>query len=56
MNDSHHRDLSPGQHLDQAIAQANQLIETRPTQYSAAWLAQSSQVGDLSVLLLALRD
>jgi hypothetical protein len=44
-------------HLSEALAHARNLVEPRPAPgYTADWSARAAHVGDLSVLLLALRS
>jgi hypothetical protein len=44
-----------GRHLKAALEQASRLSEPG-TDRTASWAAQAAHVGDMSVLLLALRD
>ncbi|MGA2013556.1 MAG: hypothetical protein ABSH51_23900 [Solirubrobacteraceae bacterium] len=56
MSNPAHTEQLAGHHLRLAIEDAGRLVDARPTHYTAAWSAKAAQVGDLSVLLLALRD
>lgn len=50
------QNLHAGRHLQDAIEHATRLSEPRADRaFSPSWTAQAAQVGDLSVLLLALR-
>jgi hypothetical protein len=40
---------------ENAIEHASRLAEPRPTTFTPEWSAQAAHVGDMSVLLLALR-
>jgi hypothetical protein len=49
-------DTHAGRHLKTALEHAGRLAEPGAAQpFTPAWSAQAAQVGDLSVLLLALR-
>jgi hypothetical protein len=50
-NEKHH----PGRHLKEALAHADRLSRAGAAQrFTPSWSAQAAQVGDMSVLLLAL--
>jgi hypothetical protein len=56
MHNPQHPTSTAAHHLQRALEHAKRLSEERPESFTPAWSAQAAQVGDLSVLLLALRS
>ena len=54
MSTPQHQD-TPSAHLKAAIDHAARLANSRPATITPGWSAQAAHVGDMSVLLLALR-
>jgi hypothetical protein len=54
MSTPQHQDTHTA-HLKAAIEHAGRLADSRPATITPGWAAQAAHVGDMSVLLLALR-